>query len=299
MAEETIIDNEMMRWHHFDDPEDPELVVLAAHYSLHELAIEDCVSRNARVKLDDYGSYLFAILSVLIFDSKSDELQDQKIGVFIGHNFLVTVCHGSNRSVNYVRARLATGESRHSPIEVFHRLTDHVCDQFLPVIDTISDEIAEMEQLVHDKPDQAISRKAISLKAALSMTRRFAVAHREVVNALLRKHPPVLDTQLTLYFRDIYDHIVHATELIEMHRELLTGLIDLNLSATAHRTNEIVKMLTIYATILLPLNVITGYFGMNFDQLPFIHDHMAVPLVTLVLIFIALASTLFFRGRNW
>jgi magnesium transporter len=133
----------------------------------------------------------------------------------------------------------------------------------------------------------------------LSMIRRFAVAHREVVNGLLRKHPPVLDAQLTLYFRDIYDHLVHATELIEMHRELLTGLLDLNLSATAHRTNEIVKMLTIYATILLPLNVITGYFGMNFDHLPFTHDSIAVPIVTFSLVFIALASTIFFRNRNW
>lgn len=299
MPEEMIIDNDIVRWHHFDDPEDPELVVLASYYSLHELAIEDCGSKNARVKLDDYGDYLFAILSVLDFDSKEDVLVDHKLGVFIGSDFLVTVCDGPNRSVNYVKSRLVSNAKRLTAIEIFHQLTDYVCDQFLPVIDKISEETAEMEQVVHDRPDQGISRKSISLKTSLSVVRRHAAAHREIVNALLRKQPPVLDTQLTLYFRDIYDHIVHAIELIEMHRELLTGLIDLNLSATAHRTNEIVKMLTIYATILLPLNVITGYFGMNFDNLPFIHDQTAVLIVTLLLVLVAIGSTEYFRRRNW
>jgi magnesium transporter len=300
MPESLIVDAVNLKWHHFDEPDDPELVVLAAHYSLHELALEDCRTISSRAKLDDYGDYLFIVLNAPYFVAEQDKLRDEKLSIFVGAGFAITVSEGINKTIDHAKAVVKTPWIwERSSKDILYILMDSACDQFLPTIDAISEEISELEQKVYEKPDEEISRRATSLKKVLTLLRRTATSHREIINQLLRKNPPVVEGQLHLYFRDIYDHLLQATDLIETDRDLLTGIIDINMSVTAHRTNEIVKTLTIYATALLPLNVITGYFGMNFDRLPLIHDRLGVPLVTALLVLMVIGTATYFRRREW
>lgn len=297
MPEEIIIERPDLLWHHFDDPEDPELTVLAAQYSLHELALEDCASRNPRAKIDDYEGYVFIVLNTPQFNAESHQLIEEKLCCFIGNDFIVSVCERTAFPVAKVRSALRSGKEFPTAKDVLYALMDHACDEFLIVIDEIAEDISEMEMQVGDGPDHSVPTRATGLKRVLTFLRRSAVQHREVIHHLLRMHPPFIDTRLNLYFRDIYDHLLQATELIETHRDLIMGIIEVNMSATAHRTNDIVKTLTIYATILLPLNVVTGYFGMNFSELPLIHSPLGVPLITLILLCIVSATTYFFYRR--
>ncbi|MBI4533028.1 MAG: magnesium and cobalt transport protein CorA, partial [Candidatus Melainabacteria bacterium] len=126
-----------------------------------------------------------------------------------------------------------------------------------------------------------------------------AAAHREIINQLLRRDPPFVNPHQNLYFRDIYDHLIQALELIEANRDLVLGILEVNLSATAHRTNEIVKVLTMYATILLPLNLITAFFGMNFEHMPLLRDPFGVPLVCLVMLLTTFWISQYLRAREW
>jgi len=300
MAESLIIDTAELKWHHFDDPDDPELVVLGANYSLHELALEDCRAVASRAKLDDYGDYFFIVLNSPYFVAEQDRLREEKLSVFIGSHYAVTVCDGTSKTIEHARAMVKSPWIwERTPKDILYILMDFGCDQFLPTIDAISDEISELEQKVYEKPDEEISRRATSLKKVLTLLRRAATSHRDIINQLLKKHPPVIEGQLNLYFRDIYDHLLQATDLIETDRDLLTGIIDTNMSVTAHRTNEIVKTLTIYATALLPLNVVTGFFGMNFERMPFIHDTWGVPVVTVLLVIMVVCTSFYFRRREW
>jgi len=300
MPESLIIDTPGLKWHHFDDPEDPELVVLGAHYSLHELTLEDCRTVASRAKIDDYVDYFFIVLNTPFFVEHQDKLREERLCIFVGNDFTITVCEGKSTTIEHAQAVIKKPWIwERTAKDILYILMDFTCDQFLPTIDAISDEISELEQTVYEKPDEEISRRATSLKKVLTLLRRSATSHRDIITQLLKKHPPIIEGQLNLYFRDIFDHLMQATDLIETDRDLLTGIIDINVSVTAHRTNEIVKTLTIYATALLPLNVVTGFFGMNFEKLPFIHETWGVPVVSLLLIVMVACTSFYFRRREW
>jgi magnesium transporter len=299
MPEELIIESDGLRWHHFDDPEDPELVVLAAQYQLHELAIEDCQNTSQRAKLDDYGNHLFFVFNTLHFKEKEEILLIGKLCIFAGDTFVVTVSNGESRTVSHVRSKLKAGADVVRPDRLVHALLDFVCDQFQPLIDLIAEDIAELEASILENPQPSDSIRTFGIKRVLVSLRRVAAAHREIVAQLLRRSPPFVDQQFNLYFRDIYDHLLLALELIESNRDLVLGIIDVNLSATAYRTNEIVKTLTVYATILLPLNLITGFFGMNFEPMPLLHDKIGLPLVCLVMLLTTVMVSRYLRTREW
>ena len=193
MPEHLLLDSDGLKWHHFDDPDDPELVVLAAHYSLHELALEDCATTSSRAKIDDYGDYVFVVLNAPHFTAKSDSLQEHRLCVFVGEEFAVTVCDGVSRAVDHARATVKTPWIwKRTPQDILYLVMDYACDRFLPTIDDISEEIDELEDQVYQKPDQSISRRATELKKVLTMLRRSASSHREIINQLLRKRPHAL-----------------------------------------------------------------------------------------------------------
>ncbi len=299
MPEEIIIDSDTLRWHHFADPDDPELTVLAAQYKLHELAIEDCLSVSQRPKMDDYGHFLFFIFNTLHWREKDESLILGKIGVFAGDRFVVTITDGESRTVDFVRAKCRSGTAYETPDRLVHALLDTVCDQFQPLVDLIAEDIAEVESAIYERVEPALTKRAYGVKRVLMTLRRTAAAHREIINQLLRRQPPFVGPNVTLYFRDIYDHLLLALELIESNRDLVLGIMDLNLSATAYKTNEIVKVLTMYATLLLPLNLITGFFGMNFPQMPLLRERFGLPLVCLVMLITTIMISRYLRTREW
>lgn len=299
MAEDLIIEQSEFIWHHFDDPEDPEFIVLAASYSFHKLALENCTSISSRPKLDLYDNYIFIVLNAPSLIANDDRITEQRLCVFLGSNYIVTVSDGKNNAVEYVKESHATRKAYTSAQEVFYAVTDYVCDQFFPTLDAISDEISDLELRVHEKPDQSVSQRATSLKRILNFLRRLVSGHRSLVHQILRSPLHIVNPQLVLYFRDTYDNLIQTTDVIETDRDLLTGIIDLNLSTTAHRTNEIVKTLTVYATILLPLELVTSFFGMNFDNMPLIHDRTGITTLSLALLAIAVATGIYLKRHEW
>ena len=136
-------------------------------------------------------------------------------------------------------------------------------DEYLPVLDALAEQISEIEGEVLERPEPAILARIFQLKRRLIEFRRISTAMREVVNAIIRREHGFIGDDLDPYFRDIYDHLVRTVELIETYRDLLTGSLDIYLSAVANRTNEVMKVLTVYGTVALPLVIITGFFGMN------------------------------------
>jgi magnesium transporter len=256
-----------LNWFDLDDPASPALDELAARFKLHELQIEDCRHRPQRAKVEEHHHYIFSVFKAL-HGSSATVFDD--LDVFLGKDFIVTVHGGRRDLIERVEKRAHEQRARRFD-KLFYFIADAVVDEYMPMLDRISDDITKIEAEVLRRPEPPALRTIFRLRRRLIEFRRISAGMREVMNALIRQQRGVCGDDLDPYFRDVYDHLVRTVDLIESYRELLTGALDIYLSAVANRTNQVMKVLTIYGTVALPLVIITGFFGMNL-HLPWEND---------------------------
>lgn len=234
-----------INWFDVPDPASPDLDELARRFQLHELQIEDCRHRPQRPKTEEHDHYLFTVLKHI---HDSAELEFDDIDLFLGRDFLISVRNADAVVIESVRAR--AGEEKTDRLDrLFYMIVDQIVDGYQPVLDKLADEISEIEDVVLEQPDPETLARIFALKRKLIEFRRVAGAMREVVNALMRREKGLLGDDLDPYFRDIYDHIIRTVDMIETYRDLLSGSLDIYLSAVANRTNEVMKVLTIWGTV--------------------------------------------------
>jgi magnesium transporter len=287
------------RWFHVDAPQSPVLDALAAEFKLHELAVEDCRNMRQRAKLEEYEGHLFIIINTLHFEPDTKDCWFGELDVFVGKDFLISVYNGSSRTINTVRPKFDTDPKLAHPGRLLMTLLDVAVDRYLPVLDTIEDSIEKLEEQAYERPSPKLLSELFTLKRALIDFRRVASLMREVVNQLLYRTEPWLKSQQA-YFRNVYDHVVRALDFVETYRDILTGVLDVHLTATANRTNEIMKFLTLIATLGTPFLLITGFYGMNFEKnMPFISDPRGVAIVTGVMAATGLGMLWYFKRKEW
>ncbi len=296
----TILDYPGLLWLDLEDPMSHELDELAARYGFHELAIEDCRHHIQLAKLDYYDGYSFLIINSTHYTEKPCEVRVREIDAFIGSDYIVTVHEGPSRAVNEIQKRL-TSNAKHfeRPDQVLHAMIDVVVDRYLPTLDHIGDTIDKVEDDLLISPDVSLLSTIFDLKRGLLQFRRAVASQRELLNMLIRDDTPFVHEDMRVYFRDVYDHAVRAMDMVETYRDLLTGGLDIYLTQMANRTNNIVKGLTILATIMLPLTLVTGYFGMNFDYIPLLKDPHGIWYATAGMLAITVSMLVFFTHKKW
>ena len=283
-----------LQWFDIADPASPELYELAQRFGLHELQIEDCRHRPQRPKAEEHDHYIFTVLKHM-HDPADLEFDD--VDVFFCPDFLISVHHADSALIDAVRAR-AEQEHTDRLDRLFYMIIDKIVDAYQPVLDKIADDTADIEDVVLQKPDPEMLARIFALKRKLVDFRRVAGGMREVVNDLMRREKGLLGDDLDVYFRDVYDHIIRTVELIETYRDLLSGALDIYLSAVANRTNEVMKILTIWGTIALPLIIITGFFGMNL-KLPWEGSYLGTALVLALMAISTIAVLIYFKIKRW
>jgi len=281
-------------WYDISDPNSPALDELAARFGFHELQVEDCRHRPQRAKTEEHDNYQFSVLKHLHTDER---LHFDDLDVFLGPDFLVTVRSGDCPVIAKVCER-ATQEHVQRVDKLFYFLLDFVVDQYQPELDTIADEINDIESEVLKCPGPAILSQILDLKRGLIEFRRIAAMMREVVNALIRREGGLMADELDPYLRDVYDHLVRTVDMIETYRDLLTGSLDIYLSAVANRTNEVMKVLTVWGTVSVPLVIITGFFGMNL-HLPWMNSPHGVWYASALMVGCVVAVLAYFRRKHW
>jgi magnesium transporter len=286
------------RWFHVEDVTGPALDALAAEFGLHELAIEDCRDELTRAKLEEYEGHLFVIANTVHFDAETCACWFGEFDIFVGRDFLISVHKGPSRTAAAVRPKWETQPRLAHPGRLLHALLDVIVDRYLPVLDAIEDRIEALEDRVIDEPTPELLAEIFRVRRALVDFRRTAATMREVLNQLLRRPEPWFRSQYA-YFRDIYDHLVRAMEMSESYREILTGILDVHLSATANRANVVMKALTIFATLALPFLLVTGFYGMNFPNLPLLGHELGWWVATGVMTSVALGLLWMFRRKRW
>ena len=281
-------------WYDISDPHSPELDELARRFGFHELQVEDCRHRPQRAKSEEHEHYIFSVLKPIVADG---ELSFDDLDIFVGADFLVTVHEGPCDVIEKARLRAEQAQTQRVD-RLFYFVLDVLVDEYSPVLDGVAEDISEIESEVLERPDPDVLARIFALKRKLIEFRRVSGAMREVVNALMRREGGLLADELDPYLRDIYDHLVRNTEFVETYRDLLTGSLDIYLSAVANRTNEVMKVLTIYGTVALPLVIITGFFGMNL-KLPWTESPHGVWYTIALMLASTAAVLLYFRRKRW
>lgn len=277
-------------------------LVLRDAFNFHPLSIEDCLSDGYQTpKIDDYVSYLF-ILANAILDGKelSQDLDTNELNLYLGSNYLVT-CYtsGNMPCIDSTWKRLERDERLHIYGADFlcHAILDTLVDDYMPLLDKMDEEIEWLEDEVIEKPRPKTLERVLLLKHVVMALRRHVSPLREVTNRLSRDEFPLIDRQSRIYFRDIYDHLVRIQDLTESIRDIVSGALDIYLSSTSLRLNEVMKALTIVSTIFLPLSFLAGVYGMNFKYMPELD--WGYPLVWVAFLAVGVGMLIFFKRRKW
>lgn len=280
-------------WLDVSTPSEDDLAWLARTYNFHPLAIEDCRNFNQRAKVEAYGDYLF--LSFTTAARKDGELVPQEMETFLGPDYLITVHREPLAALDAVRER---GISNHHADFLLYRIADHMVDVYFPLLDEMEDEIDALEDEILEHATQATLQRIFVLKQQLVFLRKITAPMREVMNALTGTRYGLIEEHTALYFRDVYDHLVRIYDLIETSRDLLGNALDAYLSIVSNRLNEVMKRLTLIATIFMPISFLVGLGGMNFAQMPF-DNPVAFAIMLVLLAFVPTTMLVWFWRSKW
>jgi magnesium transporter len=239
---------------------------LAGEFELHDLAVADVVNVHQRPKVEEYDDHLFVVMRMPI---EGRRLETQQISLFLSRGLLVSFSERQSTVFDPIRARLAVPRS---PLRakgadyLAYAIVDAVVDGFFPLMESYGELVEQLETRIIEKPSRRNSREIHVLRGDLLLLRRCAWPLREIVNEITRGTTDLVDQKTKIYFRDCYDHAVHVLDTVETYREIAFGLVDLYMASLSSRMNEVMKVLTIIATIFIPLSFIAGIYGMNFDR---------------------------------
>jgi magnesium transporter len=263
-----------MPWYQLDDAHDPKLDELAKQYDLHPLHIEDARSDEEMVKVDSGTRYTFAVFKPVHLQPDPDNPGEQMpafspIRIFAGSDFLITISDPNCTATQAALARARRDGDDEHPSRLVYLILDTIVDLYFPAIDHFDDRIDQLEDQVIDSPSPEILQSVFAIKRELIDLRRVLVNTRDAALHLQRDPNSLIDGEHQPYIRDIYDHVVRLLDSVETQRDLLNNTLDIYLSSVANRTNEVMKVLTVLGTIVLPTLAITGTYGMNLKGLPF------------------------------
>jgi len=274
-------------------------------FELHGLALEDVVNLHQRPKLEEYADHAF-IVTRMVADGPSPTIE--QVSLFLGENFLLTFQERPGDCFEPVRSRLRSGRgqirSRRADY-LAYSLLDAVIDGYFPVLEALGERLEVLEDRVIARPADMEAAEIHEIKRELLILRRAIWPQREMVNALTREALPYVTEQTRLYLRDCYDHTFQLMDIVETYREIATGLVDVYLSSVSTRLNEIMKVLTIIATIFIPLSFVTGIYGMNFDRaaspwnMPELAWYWGYPAVMGLMAALAVAMLYYFFRKGW
>ena len=281
--------------------QDEGLHILRDVFHFHELALEDALSELEYPKVESYGDYLYLILHRIDFKAPEHCFKTHDVDFFLGPNYLVTIHSGDSRSIEHIseicqRNSMALGEG---PGALMHRIIDAMIDNYRPELDELTDRLDDLEQRVFDG-NANLAKDILNFKKDVASLRRVVQPQRDVVGRLARREFPFIDEQISYRFRDVHDHLVRIADESMFFQDRITSLLDANLAIVSNQLNSIMKILTVIATIFMPLTFITGLYGMNVDLPHFGFGGVTMFWVLMgIMVGIVAGMLVYFRKRGW
>ena len=299
---EYVVQPGVTVWLDMCAPDANDLATISDELGLHQLAVEDAGQERQRPKLDRYDSHLFVTAYAVTLDTVTGQLDTFEVAVFVTHNAVVTVRKSDQFDIDGVVARWDASPdlAKHGVSFLLHGLLDFVVDGHFNAVQTLDDEIETLEDLLFDdkRPDVAVQRRSFELRKSLVQLRRVVLPMREVVNSVMRRDLHVVDDAMVPYYQDVYDHVLRATEWTESLRDLVTTILETNLTIQGNRLNVITKKVTGWAAIIAVPTAITGFYGQNVPYPGFGHESGFWASTILIVVFSAGLYVLF-RRLDW
>lgn len=279
-----------------------EIDKIGKHYNLHPLILEDIVNIGQRPKIDEYENYIFVVLKMLYYNSDENIVSEQ-VSFILGENYVLTFQEAEGDVFNSVRERLRFSKGKIRGLGsdyLLYSLIDAVTDHYYLIIETMSNKIENLEDnLFNGQTKNEISQQIQDLKREVLKVRRAIFPLREIINRIEKTDNKLILDKTLHYYRDIYDHIIQISENIDIYREMIWGLMDMYMTSISNKMNEVMKVLTIIATIFIPLTFIAGIYGMNFDNIPELHYKYSYFILWAVMIVLFISMLLYFKRKKW
>ncbi len=275
---------------------------LGSHFKLHPLVLEDIVNTEQRPKFEDFESYLYVVLKMLYRENGGGEILAEQISLVLGQNFVLSFQEGGGDPFDPIRERLRKnkGQLRKQGADaLLYALLDAVVDNYFTVLESFGEITDDLEENVLLSPTALTLSTIKNLKHELLFVRRGIWPLREVISGLRHTESPLIHGSTRLYFQDVYDHTIQVMDNVDNSREILSDLLDIYLSSVSNRLNEVMKVLTIIATIFIPLTFVAGVYGMNFDNMPELGWRWGYFGVLGVMLAIGLTMLAYFKRKKW
>lgn len=283
-----------------DDPHTIEL--LGRRFGLHPLLLEDIMSTGQRSKLDDYKDTLYIVVRQLRYNEEKEEAEDDQVSLILGKNFLISFLESQSNVFTPVIERLRSSRSRirqRGADYLCYALVDCLVDNYFLILEKVDGKLENLEEELVKSPTPTTLQEIQRAKREITLLRKSIWPMREVISNFRRIESPLIQDTTKLYLHDVYDHTIQAIDTIESFRDIASGMLDIYMSNISQRMNEIMKVLTVVATIFVPLTFVASLYGMNFENIPEIRWQYGYYAILGVMLSISLAMLYYFRRKGW
>jgi magnesium transporter len=290
-------------WLNIDGVHQPEIIEqVGKSFGVHPLVLEDIANTGQRPKMEDFDDYIFVVLRMLRFDETENQTKTEQISMVFGADFVVSFQEREGDVFDIIRERLRSNKGRIRKMGadyLAYSLIDAIVDNYFMVLEKLGEAIEEIEDKLVTDPRSETLQTIHDLKRETVFLRKSVWPLREVISRLERSESPLISKSTFVYLRDVYDHTIQVMDSVDTFRDTLSGMLDIYLSSVSNRMNEVMKVLTVIATIFIPLTFIAGIYGMNFKVMPELDQPWGYPTVLILMLTIAVVMLIYFRRKKW
>ncbi|UJS16651.1 MAG: magnesium/cobalt transporter CorA [Candidatus Jettenia sp.] len=271
-------------------------------FGIHPLIMEDILNTDQRPKMEDFGEYIYIVLKMFYYNNKTNEIIAEQVSLVLGSNFVISFQEKEGYVFNPVRDRIRGNKSRIKKMGadyLAYSLLDAIVDNYFIVLEILAERIELLEEELVDHPAPKILRIIYKLKGDMVLLRRSIWPLREVIGELERGESPLVKDSSTIYLKDVYDHTIQAIDTLETFRDMVSGMLEIYLSSINNRLNAVMKVLTMIATVFMPLTFIAGIYGMNFKYMPELDWRWGYPSILLVMVTVGVSMLIYFKKKKW
>jgi magnesium transporter len=296
-------DTPPVSWINIDGLHEVELIEkIGTHFNIHPLTQEDIVNTGQRPKVENFEDYIYIVIKMLKFDETTGHITSEQVSLILGSHYLLSFQETEGDVFNSVRERIRKGRlhiRRSGTDYLAYALIDAVVDHYFLMLEKMGEKIEHFEEQLPLQPTPEILQAIYDLKRELVYFRKQVWPIRDVLNTWQKAESSIIEEANKVFIRDVYDHTIQVIDTIDSFRDIITGVMDLYLSTVSNKMNEVMKVLTIMATIFIPLTFIAGIYGMNFKYMPELEWKWSYPVLWIVLIAIFLGMMLYFKRKKW
>ena len=296
-------DRPTVTWINIDGIHEVDIIErIGKHFGIHPLLLEDIVNTDQRPKLEDFEDYIFVVLKMLSFDDKQRAMKIEQVSLIVGPNYVLTFQEREGDVFEPVRDRIRRAKGRIRKMSadyLAYALLDAIVDSYFVILEKIGDSIEELEGDLISQPDAKTLQSIHNLKREMIFLRRSIWPLREVTSAMSRNESILIKKSTEIFLRDVYDHTIQVIDTIEAYRDMISGMLDTYLSSISNRMNEVMKVLTIFAAIFIPLTFIAGIYGMNFTFMPELGWRWGYFMVLAIMAAVVITMIVYFRRKKW